>query len=387
MISLADLLVPQTRQDAETALYAAFADLGLPVTGWKQGSWIRTIVTCFATVLAAVLAMQNRIVRAGFREYVLDRDWAVLGAQQVYGYTPREATFAAGALTITNTGGAVYTDVQPGDLVVSYPDAGATYRNTEVWSIGIGETVSVACEALEAGSASSAPIGAVDTLVTAMLGLTVTNATAWVGLDAETIAEINAACDDALDALSPSGAAGAYAARARSAVRAADGSAIGVTRTRATVGSGTGEVTLYCAAGASEVAGTAGDPTTDLGAVQLALGAVTPLGVTATAASARATPLDVEYTAVYTIGGATLAERELAIELALAEWLAQEPIGGRSVGGDSYLYADAILAVIRGATPGCITASLTTPAADIAMPIEAMHVLDTVTPHTSEVAA
>lgn len=390
MISLSDLLQPQTRADAEESIYNTLSDLGLPVTGWKSGGWMRTFVTAAAIVLEAGLKVQNRLTRARFRQYIQDRPWAVLNAEQVYGYTPRDATFAAGTLTLDNTGGNVYNDVQPGELVVQCSSKKKNYTNTAVFSIGALESgVEVAGRAIEAGSGSSIAAGGIDTLVTSFLGLEVTNAEAWVGLDEETIAEINVGCDEQLDSLSPDGPAGAYSAAAKRAVRTSDGSNVGVTRTKATASSTTGEVTLYCATATGGISGDALDPDTDLGAIAVAMQAwAVPLGVTALPESATPSTVAVEYTAVYeTTEGWTISERETANAEALASFLSTEPIGGRVIApAAGKVFHDALEGVIRNASPGCITVNVTTPAADITLTAAQVPVAGTVTHHVSEVS-
>ncbi len=387
MISLSDLLEAQTREDAKASIYAVMEDLGLSVTGWKPGAVVRTIISGVSVLLEAGLRMQNRIARAGFREHVLDRAWAVMNAEQVYGYTPRTATFAAGELTIDNTKGWDFPDVQPGELIVQASSTKKNYTNTEVFSIGPLQTgVIVRCRALESGSASSIHATGIDTLVTAYLGLEVSNAEAWAGLDEETIEEINQACDDQLDSKSAAGPAGAYAAAARAAVRQ-DGTAIGCTRFRTV--SSNGVVTLYCATATGGVAGDVNDPATDLGAIAVAMQAwAVPTGTTALPATATPVTTDIEYTAVFTTtSGVTVADRETAIETALGAFFATEPIGGHIIppaGGK--LFVDALEGVIRAASPGAITVAVTTPAADVDLTIDEVVQLGTVTPHVSEVA-
>lgn len=390
MISLADLLAPQTREDAKTSIYNAMSDLGLPVTGWKSGAWVRTIVSCVAVVLEAGLQVQNKLTRAGFREYVQDRAWAVLNATQVYGYTPRDATFASGTFTLDNAGGNVYNDVQPGELVVQCSSTKKNYTNTAVFSIGALETgVDVAGRAIESGSGSSVSAAGINTLVTAYLGLSVTNAEAWVGLDEETIAEINVGCDEQLDSLSPDGPAGAYASAAKKAVRTSDGTNVGVTRTKVSANSSTGEVTLYCATATGGITGDALDPDTDLGAIAVAMQAwAVPLGVTALPDTATTLTFAIEYTAVYeTTAGITTGDRETLNEIALGVFMATEPIGGREIPpADGKVFHDAIEGVIRNASPGCVTVNVTTPAADTTLTTAQVPVLGVVTHNVSEVS-
>jgi len=124
-----------------------------------------------------------------------------------------------------------------------------------------------------------------------------------------------------------------------------------------------GLVTVYCATATGGIT----EPDADSVTEALQVWAV-PTGVTAVAKSAVPSLLHVVYTAIFTTSSSVLiADREMAIEMALAEFFSREPIGGHRVNPPylaGKLFVDAIEGVIRSATPGCLTVRVTSPSSD-----------------------
>src|SRR5262249_16618862 len=140
-----------------------------------------------------------------------------------------EGSFATGSITASNSTGFSYSG-GAGDLVVLDSVTQKTYRNTAPFSIGSMATgVVIPIQAVELGTGSNAAAGDIDTLVTVLAGVTITNPAALVGADPEDDVALALRCKEKTGTLSPNGPRDAYAYFARSATRA-DGSAIGVTR-------------------------------------------------------------------------------------------------------------------------------------------------------------
>lgn len=380
MISITDLITPMTVAESKAAIYDVLDTLGVPTTGWRSGSVVRTIVALNAVIYSAATQVMALLSRAGFRELASD-DWLTLTADQVYGVERIAATFATGEVTLTNAGGGVYV-LEAGDLVVSSSVTGKSYTNTAEVNVPALGTVDAAIQAVESGSASTAGVGEVDTMVTALLGVTCANAGALVGTDEETDAALRSRCDNKLDALSPNGAAGAYAYVATTATRT-DGTAIGVNRVRVSEPSSTGLVTVTVADPDGTVAGE--DVTTIGGLIQ---SQVVPLGVTATVQSATAKAIAVTYELwIYTTAGLTNAEVESLVQDALVDWMSEQPIGGNVIppaGGKIFVHA--IRSVIMSVSPYIINASVTVPAADVTLAATEVPILGAVTATVNQVS-
>lgn len=363
---LDDLTTPLTAEEVKTAIYDVIAARGTSTTAWEPGAVARTIIAGVSIVLAAMSGLIALIAKSGFLS-LSEGDWLTVVARETYSTTRIEATFATGTVTIDNASGNVYS-IAAGDMILLNTTTGATYRNTATVNIGSAETgVSAAIQADQVGSAGTASAGQIDDLVTAYLGLSVTNDAAIIGTDEESDPALVERAQEQVGSLSPNGPADAYSYFAKGAVRASDGSSIGVTRVRVTP-DGAGDVDVLVATAVGAVTGTYSDPDTDLGAVHLAmeLNAV-PLGVTLNTASATATTVNV--TAEMWIDE-RLADDDDAIEARvlarLTTLLATTPIGGVVIppaGG--MLYLQAIEAAISAAVTGyLVDLEVTTPSDD-----------------------
>jgi hypothetical protein len=341
-----DLTTPLTVADVKASIYRVMATIGVSTTGWKPGAVVRTIVAANAIVIAALSNLIALIARSGFLELAAGA-WLTLVAFFTYNVTRIEATFASGNVTLNNTGGGVYS-LGPGDLILSNPATGKTYRNTSPVSVGalqVGIVVPVA--AIEAGAASTALPNEITGFVTPLLGVNSTNPLAVVGFDAEEDPALQARCSDKLGSLSPNGPPDAYSFVARSALRA-DGSPVGVTRVRS-IPDGLGGIDVYLATPSGGLTGTVGDLSTDLGAADdLLQRSATPLAVTARVHAASPVVIPVTYEIwLYNDGGLTSLQIQDAIGVELANFMAVQPIGGNAIDVDpGKVFVSAISAVV-----------------------------------------
>lgn len=381
MTTLDELVTPMTVEEAKTSIYDALVAQGVVTTSWKPGAVVRTIVAALAVALAGLSWVQSQLARMGFLDYA-EEDWLTMTARYVYGVERLSATFATGTVVFDNAGGGVYSG-GAGDLVVSSSTTGKEYRSTGAWSIGALATgVEIDVIAVESGTDSNASAEEIDTLVTALLGVTCENPSALIGTDEEGDAALRQRCRDSLGAVSPNGPRDAYRYVARTATRA-DGTLIGVTRVR-TFADGYGNVDVYLATATGGVTGDAEDPDTDLGAVALAIETqCVPLAVTANVQSASATTIAVTYELwVRESIGMTEEEIEELVEAGLEEFVSTTPIGGEIIPPDSgRVYVDAIRGAIAAALPdnAVIRLTVTLPAADVDLDIDEAPVLGTVT--------
>lgn len=367
MSALDTLLTPMTVDEAREAIYSALAARGVTTTSWEPGAVVRTIIAGLSVVVSALSTMQAQIAKLGFLEHA-EGDWLTQVAYYVYGVERDTGTFAAGTLTFDNASGAIYSGAA-GDLIVSSSVTGKEYRNTASYTIGALATgVSIDFEAVEVGSDSSAGAGQIDTMVTALAGVSVTNAVALVGADPEDDATLRIRCKEKLGSLSPNGPADAYAYFARIAKKA-DGTSAGVTRVRV-IPDGTGTVAVYVATPTGAVTGTIGDTTTALGAVDASIQTnVVPQCVTANVASVTTTSVNVLYEIwVRSTIGMTNAQVTAAVQTALDTFFSTHPIGGEIIDSDpGAMYVDAIRAAIAEALPtgSIVKLSIGAPLADV----------------------
>lgn len=377
--SVDDLTTPLTSAEIKASIYDVLGIVGVDTTSWKSGAPLRVMIAAVSIILASFSVLISLIARSSFLE-LASGSWLTLVARYVYGVRRFDATFATGSVTLTNSGGGVYGPFAPGDVIFSNSTTGKTYRNTGAFTLNALATTTEAIEAIEAGSASTSTPGAIDTLETTMLLVTVANGLAVVGQDAELDTALRLRCTELLGARSPNGPEDAYASAARSSVRAADGSSIGVNRVRISR-DGLGNVFVYCATASGAVPGDATDPATDLGKVNDDIQrSVTPLAVTAHTASANPVVVPISYTAYVldSLVGFTVADLQALVATALANYFVSVPIGGYRIGAVGAVYREALQTVIR-VKPEVFHVDLTLPAADVALFANDVPVLGAVT--------
>ena len=375
------LLKPLTAAQVKATLYSLLAALGLPVTSWKEGAVVRTIIAVISTVFGGFTELMVLVARSGFLD-TASGAWLTLLAEQVYDVARILATFATGQVTLTNAGGGLYS-FAAGDLVVTAPGAKKSYSNVSAITLNPLSTLVVDVQALELGTASNAAPGTVTALATAIPKVTVTNAGSILGSDEETDADLRARCRDKLGALSPNGPKAAYSYFAKSAQRA-DGTYVGATRVKVSPSGVPVEVIVAGPAGA--ISGDPLDPATDLGAIAVAIEQnCVPNGVTYTLASATEHALAVACDVWIDKGaGLTSGEVTTASTTAIESFFAASPIGGVDLGGGGFVFRNSLLASIASISPAVLKVDVTAPAADEALAADEVPVLSgapTVTVH------
>lgn len=373
LIPLEDLTKALTSDEWKASIYQAIGVTGVSTTTWKPGAVVRTLIAISAICLGALSSLVALGVRSGFVS-LASGAWLRLAAKYERNVDAIEATFAAGSVLLSNSSGNTYI-LAIGDLLVSSASTRKTYRNTAAVTLNpVTTNTSCACAAVESGSASTAFVGEIDTVNSGLLGVTVTNAVAFIGLDAEEDPALLVRCDEKLGSLSPNGPSDGYRYWAKLAVRA-DGSSIGVTRARV-VPQVDLSLDVYVATATGGVTGTQDNIATDLGAVHdLLQRNVVPIPITERTHSAGTASLAISYTAyLYNSRGLTETQIGDGIAAALARLVAGLPIGGNIVppsGGKLYraLIEGAIVAATSsdGIPLGIFRVDLATPAADVAV--------------------
>lgn len=390
--TLQGLLVQETQADIYQAFLSLATTLGLPVTSWQAGDPTRSLGFLEADVLAQLEQVVVGFIQSGFLDYaalpVTDSDgnplaatssWLDILAKQVFNVDVPSATFAETTVTLTNAGGGIYI-IGPGDLTLKSSTTNQTYHNTTgltLTSVGSpGATGTIAVVADIAGSAGSASVGEIDTLVTALLGVTCTNPVAAVGLDEQDPSVTVSQCRDKLGSLSANGPAAAYSFVAKNSALTGINT---VTRSRVYSDSDTGDVTIYVAGPGGAVAG--GDVT----AVQNAINVwATPLCITPTVYSASNVVVNVTYTIwVYKSVNQTSTQIETAIQAALTTLFQNREIGGDIIppATTGSLYQAVIESTIGAVFPvQTFRVTVAAPSGDTALANGQVPVLGTVTP-------
>ena len=375
LVPLASLLVQETKSAILTTLLGVAKSIGLPVDSWQAGDPTRTLFSAEAEALSTLEGVVVGFIASGFLDYATGI-WLKILAQQVYGVTVPEASYATTTVRLTNTGGGYYPEIDPNDLSFKNLVSGKTYHNTTGGTLasGPGTYLDLVVEADDAGSAGSAAAGEIGTLVTTLLGVTCSNALPAVGTDEQSEDTTRQQCRDKLGSFSPNGPKEAYSYVSRNTALTGTSA---ISRVRVFSASDTGDVTVYLASasgGALEV---------DRALVEAAvLKWATPLCITPTVLAAVNVVVPISYELwVYKSVNLTADQVAVAVNAALQQLFATRPIGGDIIPPASgSMYRSLILSTIRGVFPQAFRALVSTPAADVVLANNQVATLGIVTP-------
>jgi len=326
--------------------------VGLVVSSWRVGDPTRAAFKFLAEVLENHETIAAQFAKSAFLS-TSEGDWKTVVAKETYGVERPAASYATSTVSLLNSGGGWY-DVEAGDLTVASSLSGATYHNLGAISLhGAGATDSAVFEADVEGSEGAAGADEIDSVVTSLLGVTVTGSTVAIASDAASDPALDTLCEASLGALSPNGPPEAYEYVALNSELTGTTE---ITRAQSSEDSATGAVTLWLASAVGAVSDDA------VIAAQAAIDVwATPLGITPTAQSALEDSTD----CTATIAGSDLpADAVAKCEAAYAATLAVTPIGGL-LSRSAIISAMQVALVNAGATNVSVSPSL--PAADVSL--------------------
>jgi hypothetical protein len=113
-ISLASLILSETKEVLYQAALSIASAIGLPVSTWQAGDPSRALMHAQAEALEARDVIAEGYIRSGFLDYA-EGEWLKILAEQQFGVTVPEATFASTDVVLTNGGGGLYI-IDAGDL-------------------------------------------------------------------------------------------------------------------------------------------------------------------------------------------------------------------------------------------------------------------------------
>lgn len=371
MPTVTELLSPKTALSYLNRFFEIAVSKALDITTWRTGDPTNVIAEFQSEALGENLdPLVVSTAKSAFIEEA-EEDYAEIHAEQIYGVTRGEETYATPTVTLTNTGGGVYP-VGPGEVTVKCSATNVTFHSTGIIS-GPGSTSFGSVHVLQLvadtpGSAGSVGANDIDELVTTMLGVVVTSSTAAVGQDKQSLESLRQDCRDSRGALSPNGPPDAYEYVVRQTKYTGLASGV-ITRSRSTKSSGFGECTIYICDADGDTAG--GAAAAALLAAQLW---ANPL--TGTPAVSAATKVVVNVTA--DVESDTLpADFEAVAAAALATMFSEFPIAGDA---GLTLFRDSIRGKIRSALglPDTANVVLVEPAADVVLALGEVPALGTV---------
>lgn len=180
-VTLTQLLVVPTTSELATLLLADLAAQSppLPTTSWQSGSVPQVLVAVFADSEQNLYQSQSLIAAGGYLGLATG-DWLTLLAQQNY-LVYRDAPVATqGLVQFTDSGGGPYT-LTAGSTTVSNGGS-QTYVALTGGTLPVNRSVFISAQAALPGQASNVANGAINTLVTALVGVSVSNVVPWISV-------------------------------------------------------------------------------------------------------------------------------------------------------------------------------------------------------------
>lgn len=321
-LSVTDLFTATSAADIRQSMVDNLVAVGVPADQWVKGGVASTMLTVISILMALTSSAIASIINGFFLPTATGISLKLL-ATYMYGITLPEATFASGNVVLTNTGGGSYSQAI-GSYTALNPTTKVTYTNSAAFTLAPSSTATVPMTATTVGSAGNAAPGAINTNVTSLLGVTVTNPAALAGVDAPSDASIRTLCINKLGALSVRGVRTAYAYAVQTALNSTTGAPVNINRWSISAASHTGTVTTY-------VASPSGVPATDdvTGVATNIELIARPEAVTAIVTAATAlsyAPTVVVWASL--AAGTTATDAKTAIDAALITFIATYPIGG-----------------------------------------------------------
>lgn len=311
-------------------MVAALLTLQIPADKWKVGGVASSILTVCSVLVATLSTLVAGTIGDFFLPTATGNGLKAL-AYYTYGVTVADATFATGTLTLTNTGGGVYTKAS-GEFTCLNPTIKQTYVNSDAFTLAALETKTINIRAVNAGSVANSDPGTITQSVTSLLGVTISNPIAVVGLDAPSDEAVRQECVNRLAVNSVRGVRFVYAYAVQTAINPATLGPVNINRWAISEASHMSEVVLYIAAPSGTV-----DPN-DLTGVETNIEATArPSGVEVSVIAA--TPLAyAPAVTVYALAapGTTQAQIKTSIDDTISTFIAQYPIGGITASDDSH---------------------------------------------------
>jgi uncharacterized phage protein gp47/JayE len=356
MLSLAQLVTPQTPDQIKTTLLARLAAAGFPVTDWLSGGVARTLVEIFAAGLSDLTTLIAAIAAGGFVDYATG-DWLTLLAYQLYELDRNEATFTRGDLVLRDSASAGPFTIVAGELFFQ-SDGGLRFTNIKDGTLPKGGALTLRIQAESPGASYNVATGSIRTMLTPLPGVTCNNPRiagrgTWItasGTNEETDASLQSRCKARWPTLGSAATGPVYDLWAKTASSQ-------VTRTQVTADPNVpGQVDLLIAGSA----GALGQGV--INAVAAYIDPRIPLTSTLKVESAVDDPVDIAATVYVTTDLEQAAED--AINLNLGTLIQSIPIGGT-------VYLSTIIDVLQN-PEGVRNVELTQPPRDLVLPLKSV---------------
>lgn len=229
LVTLNSLVIPVTYAEALSNAMGIAAELGLPTTAWQPIDPLLTVISTNAQIVSDYSVTINNLAQGAYASYAAiipgvdsnvdaqgyETTWMDLRAYDQYGVLRIEAGQATATVTLVNATASTFgSPYLPGTLHFQSPlGTQPTFTNLETVTMAPNASTSlvIAADAAFTGALGNVPNGTTLTLVTALIGVTVSPlSAAIVSTPQETNAQLLLRCQNKLGSLSPNGPSQAY---------------------------------------------------------------------------------------------------------------------------------------------------------------------------------
>ena len=362
-LSVDELIVPITKEQALELLLDILRAHGFPVSSWQSGSKQRTMIEAFAELASEELLVANELARAGLLP-LSTGGWLTLLADSHYDEDRFEAKKTVGKIQLADAESTGPHVIGIDEMVISDAD-GRRFRNITGGTLTLAGNLELQFEAEVAGSDGNVEDETITVVVDGPPGVTVTNLADWIitaGANEESDPSLQERCRTKWAGLGVNGPAEAYVNWAREADSA-------VTRVFVddTNPDGPGTLTVYIAGDDGAVTGPVVTAVTNyIEGTTDQVGRL-PIGALLTVESAVNHAISFTGT-VYFDSTFVEAEIQEQVEAAIEDYFKTVPIGGvRSIDDEDGEFLLGGLYHSLFSIPGGVNIALTAPITNVAL--------------------
>lgn len=342
------LLAPTTDAIVLQVIINSLVTMGIRADLWPTEGALISCMTAVSKIFASAINFTFiPAIKSGWLPTAFG-NWLTWLALYMYGVLRVSATFATGPLKLTNNGGGSFT-FAPFEATFQNTVTQKTYVNVDAISLapGPGPTQTITIQATATGTASNASPGDVTTIVTTMLQVSATNLAPILGIDDQSDPSLQLECWNSIAANSPFGPRQSFAYAIQTAINPISLLPVNINRWTISPSSHTGTVQVYVAA-----PGGIADPNDVTGVATNIEAIARPECVTVTVASCT-TVADTDTLTVYVTAtpGLDAATVQTKVAADLAAFFKTYPIGGKTAGAFTGLFAAAVEGVCFAAWP------------------------------------
>lgn len=174
MASIVDLIEPPNREALQAKLFEFLRLAGFPTPSWHRFSILRHAAEHEPLLVEDLWQRATEIASGGFTSLAVG-GWLDLIAENFYTDSRKPAVATTGKVVLSDPNSVGPTNISANAVTVSTPDQLLRFVVTSAGTISAGGSLTVSVRAESTGSQYNVANGAIDTLVTSIPGIVVSN--------------------------------------------------------------------------------------------------------------------------------------------------------------------------------------------------------------------